>query len=580
MSMSSPDESDFTGDPRDDIAAAVASLRAGEFADYDVRARALTRDGTSDRLWVSLARAHGTEVDLFERLLAWPRETFRASLYRLAPAVSHLPTLSLADARGFLDYAARSEISYGHLLAEQLRPHFAANPELAWSLIDDLRQHAGRPTQVRRIWAGSFASAAPEPAARAAASLLLTAAGEPSLGAVLLQYLPMADSAVSGVLLSDEDQVVGALVAAAPSVGEDAWFALSALANLSSKAMESLGLGVAAAETQAVLAMAALVSRVGAPTVGATNQPTQAIVRALIAHAVKTEAVRTAVDSAVASLLYRDSLRALVRECVVDLGGVGPNVTELLPAVMEALEGHPEDFELLLTAWLVAEGVRFNNVRSLLSRCVSMRAPATLHVPTFAAASTTRKVVAARRLLSLTHHGPVLCQFIACLAETPALQPYGLELAAQMLNAAYAEYPNATFEFLQPRTRSAQRREPYAHVYRAILSNALRWRRVLQRLPRLQELRTGEAQRQALQAVRQRINRDIMKAAEDGSVMAVFATKVNIAQGRRSATHTAFGPPQVVEMQRHSYAIELPSSELADPVGGLVRRRQQLMASQ
>lgn len=562
----------------DSFAALIGLLRDGDFAEYDKRSRPLASGPGSEQLWGALALAHGKDFDLLERLLAWPSEAARGSLYRLAPAVARLPALSLADARRFLDYAARFEVPYWHVLSQQLQSHFATQPDLPRAMIEELG-HAEASALRRRVWAGALAMGAPVSAAGVAVELVLAENDRARLGTVLLQYLPVADSPVATVLLDREDSVVARLVALTPTLGEDAWFALTSLSSISPGAADALTAGVAAADEFAILAAAEVVSKASQPTFGASTHPLQAIVRSLITHAMTTDPVRRAVDTALASRLYSDGVRHTILECLVELGGANGNVLELLPQVAEALEDRHEDFSLLFTTWLVAEGVNFNNLRALLSRCISMRAPATLHVATFAAAPMDRKVVGARRLLALTHHGPVLCKFIACLAESPALQPTGLEFAAKLLNAAYQEYPNATVEFLQARTRSNQRHEPHASVYRGVLANATRWGRVLQRLPRLQELRIDETQRRALHAVRQRINRDIMKAAETGSLMAAFATKVNIAQGHRSATHMGFGAPQVVEMHHHSYAVELPSSELADPVGGLVRRRQQLIAS-
>jgi hypothetical protein len=70
-----------------------------------------------------------------------------------------------------------------------------------------------------------------------------------------------------------------------------------------------------------------------------------------------------------------------------------------------------------------------------------------------------------------------------------------------------------------------------------------------------------------------------MRGAAERSVFASIFTNVHLAQGRRFATHTAHGAPQIAEMQQASHSIELPSSELADPVGGMLRRAKTLSAS-
>jgi hypothetical protein len=148
-----------------------------------------------------------------------------------------------------------------------------------------------------------------------------------------------------------------------------------------------------------------------------------------------------------------------------------------------------------------------------------------------------------------------------------------------MLNEAFAEYPAATLEFLESRTGSLVDGAPSARMYREFLEHASGWREVLASLPRLNELRPTDTQLYALHGVRQRMNREIMRVAEERSIFAAMTTRVQIAQGRRFASHTTFGPAQVVDMQEASHSVELPSSELADPVGGMLRRAKALEGS-
>ena len=141
-----------------------------------------------------------------------------------------------------------------------------------------------------------------------------------------------------------------------------------------------------------------------------------------------------------------------------------------------------------------------------------------------------------------------------------------------MLNYLFVEYPSSTEEFLKRKVGLVSRTSTFSHVYRGVYANTLRWKRVLRQLPNLQELRPTDAQLLKFGQLRARQNAEILRIAEERSVFAQISTKINIRQGHRFASHTKFGPPQIAEMSQLSRSMELPSSERADPVGGILRR--------
>lgn len=497
----------------------------------------------------------------------------------LLPAVEHVRLLSVSDGERFLEFAERVPQSHRYSVAQLLRPHVHRSPELGKQLGELLRSGTVKGEGSIRIWAAAFAGGASLDAGEYAVGLCAGSAGDVVLMAVLLQFLPVADEAVRAAIVSAEADLAHALTGMAPAPSDDAWQALTAIADVSATAMNALQQAVEGGKAGAAAAMGYWFQRLTTPTVGATAIPVEHLLAQLLRRAIHDEQVRSVVDSAISGMLHRASLRPAVIQCIGVLRSVDGDLGDLFPETMNGICEQPGEFTRLLTEWLLAEGVAFAAVRSLLAHCSQQRAQVSLDPIVFGAASASRKVVAARRLLSWTHNGPVLCQFIACLAELPALQPDGLSMAAQMLNEAFAEYPNATEEFLRARTRAEGRREPFAPVYRGVYANVVRWRLVLRRLPQLNELRPTDAQLHALRAMRQRVNRDILRGAAEKSVLASIFTNVHLAQGRRFATHTAHGTPQVAQMQQASHSIELPSSDLADPVGGMLRRARALAAS-
>lgn len=557
----------------------IDALQAGRHSDYEALVAAFVKAQSEEALWPALAEAHGIAFNVFERLSAWPAEGVRLAMRRLMPVVGYVQSMSEAEGKQFLQFAERVPQSFRHSVSELLRPLLARNPDVGEKLGEAIRRGEVLGDGSTRVWAGAFAEGASLQASQYAVSLRSGAAADVALMAVLLQFLPVANRQVLAVLQPFEAELATSITSAAPALSYDVWHALTAMAGLSQTAMNFLQQSVEAGEPTALAAVANWLHVVSTPTVGATAVPIERLVTDMLRHAIQNPDVRAGVDSAVAGLLYRASLRPLMLQCVDALRGVDEDLNDFFPDTFNSISEKPDDFTRLLTEWLLAEDIAFAAVRSLLARCSQQRAHVALDPAVFGMAKPARKVIAARRLLALTHNGPVLCQFIACLAETPSLQPDGLNFAAQMLNEAFAEYPAATEEFLKSRTTTAERQAPFAFVYRGMYASVLRWRLVLRRLPRLNELRPADAQLQALRAMRQRVNREIMRGAAQKSVFASIFTNVHLAQGRRFATHTAHGAPQIVEMQQASHSIELPSSELADPVGGMLRRAKALSAS-
>ncbi|SDI25312.1 hypothetical protein SAMN05216603_1294 [Pseudomonas benzenivorans] len=550
----------------------IESLRESQWQQYEELVGSIRNQAETQDLWVVLGESHGRDVDLLAQLLAWPTDRLRAVVNRLLPAVGKIPELSVSDALRLLQLAERLQPSYWYSVSEQLRPHIAANPQLGQQVGELLRTPGSPGHGALRVWAGAFSTEAPETAAQFALSLATGDPGDSRLLAALIQFLPMDDAAVHALLEPKEADLSKLLWNATSTLESTAWTALTRLTALSPSAMDILEQGIERGEIEATLAVADWMYQVSTPTVGASGVPIDNLVRQLLQTAIAHEQARARVDDGVAGLLHRTALRQYVLPCVTELGNVDASVAEMFPDIFAGVCDAPDDFHQILTGWLLSPDVTFSAVGSLLSLCSREQAPVGLDAATFSLAMPERQVVAARRLLALSHHGPLLCSFIAVLAETPALQPVGLDMAVQMLNEAFAEYPSATVEFLETRTRPASRKEPYAHAYRSVYANALRWRRVLARLPRLYELRPTDTQLHALRSVKQRMNRDIMRGAAERSIFASLFTSVHVAQGRRFASHNNFGAPQVAEMAEASHSIELPSSELADPVGGMLRR--------
>jgi hypothetical protein len=252
------------------------------------------------------------------------------------------------------------------------------------------------------------------------------------------------------------------------------------------------------------------------------------------------------------------------------------DVVSAFPEVFASLADHTEIFGRVMTYWLLDEGTCFDSLSSLLGLCSNGRAPVVLDEGVFAAHASAQWVKAARRLLALTHHGPTLCRFCGLIAGMSRLGPVRLNLAGQMLDKAFNEYPQATFAFLETQTSTVAPDAAERAVYQQIHANARAWHEVLARLPKRKELVPGDADLQVLRSRKARINRKVMQMATERSVFAGIITHLNVAQGRKFVSHSPSGGSEVVEMAQSSHVVELPASELADPMRGLLERQHLL----
>ena len=552
---------------------AVSALRESRWADYETIIRELLGGGKEERIGEGMAAAHPAEINLFDRLSVWPNGRGRLGLYHLLSAIGKLPVFDLTDAMCVLESASRLEPSYQHRIAENIRPHIAKRPALGSEVGELLRTVGKADEAICRVWAGAFSLAAPQEAAAYVIRLLTGTSFDSQLLALLAHFLPFESLAHSTELNANEKKIADILLDSVPQQGLLAWTALTCIAEVSSSAMRHLLEALDAEEPQAARAMADALYRVKRTSVGISAEPLDSIVKRLLAIGLQNEQVCGFIDRGIESLLFQDALRPSTVPCLYDLCIAEENVTELFSATFAGLSDKNQDFAYVLTNWLLRPDATFKAIGGLLSRCTMQQAPVGLDAVGFAAASTERRLKAARRLLALTHNGPTLCQFIACIAEMTVLGTERLEIASQMLNEAFAEYPGATEDFLREKTQATSRSDPVAAVYRGVYANVLRWRRVLAKLPVLKELRPTDSELHVLRMMRQRVNRDILRRAAAQSIFADLVTSVHVAQGRRFASHTSFGLADIVEMSQASHSVELPSSEIADPMRGLIQRK-------
>ena len=490
----------------------------------------------------------------------------------LLPVVGQLPSLSLSDAKQLLGFAEAIDHSYRHVPIEQLSPHISARPELGRELGAYLRNIDSPGEASVIVWAGSFAGGAPKVAAAYLAELLTGGGTDTRLAVILTTCLPNRDQEVKKIVASHDPSLVNAIAGSTEALGAAAWNALCFMANQSGKAAGVLRDALLAGARDATIAIANSLRQVKDPAAnGVTGTPLAELVDYLLFIGFHDADLRHDIDAAVSVLFLRPLLRPVVTDCVKKLGAAGQDVVVLYPRVFGTLASKRDEFATVMTDWLTSPDTCFSSLASLLSMCANGRAPVVLDDAVFAAQTTERRLKAARRMLAFTHNGPILCEFCALIAEMKVLGTERFNLAGQMLDKAFLEFPAATEAFLESKT-IALVNDPDAHIYRDIYANALQWRGVLEKLPHRKEILPTDLEMQALRNMSRRFHREVMRLASERSFFSKFCSNTYVAQGKKFAIHTANGVPQISHMAEMTHSVELPSSELADPMRGLIER--------
>lgn len=569
----------------DQLRTAHEALREVRLTDYVVAIRAIADLAEREAVWTALGKEHGKSLDLIGLLEAWPQEDKSSAFRFLAPAVAHARALTVSEVLSLVQLAASVPQADGYYLHKVLVEVFKSAPPLAAKVGDRLREDAISASDQRwELWARAFSQADAPAAAKYVLELRIATPDERLRLALLVERLQVADSIVEQSLRPRADEFAQALLLEAPTAGTQFsahWSALCRLAEVSSLAMEAVLAAARRGERPALVALANWLRGRASDEVGACHTPLTQLVDLLLEKSLADDELPTqAVDGTVQSLLYNQNLRQLILPCLERLGAVGAPVAEVFTEAFSALSDFPGAPERLLTAWLVRKDASFSAIQSMLHRFAGPHGAIGLDAATFMGAPLERQEAALKRLLVLTMDGAILCSFVALLAESPNFQPVGLPFARRLLNDVFIEYPSATEEFLNARSKDLDPKAPYASMYQSVGQNVDRWKRVLEELPRLKELKPSETEWLAIRALAIRFSRDVNRRAEQESILGqLFAKKVHIAQGRKSTSLFGPGAMQVIRFGEFSQSVEFPSSHVSDPLGAEIRRKTILAAS-
>lgn len=557
------------------LAERLALLVNGQYAEL----RNLTRDQDdqqNQQLYQQLADADMQEVDILECFERWLPLNPYAACHCLLPALSLSSRADATRLGRLLRLVPEHDDSLPHHIGDALQVRFSRQPSLALELARCFDSGVPIIGKACQVWAISFAMAQPVAAAQFVVDRLGTSTTDIRAIKALVVTLPWRSDEVRAVIGPHHHALLTWLAGLVETDAEGAWYCLVELGQFEVDAYrlvaEALDVGVPVAASN----VARSIFRIDGAVYGVNSVPLDDVLRRLVAMACEDAAICGNVDLALSSCLRKPNQRPIAIDCLRALGD-GPD--DALNRFDATFKGLPDDaalFKDVLTGWLLSPTASFQVIRAMLSVVSAQRARAELDEQLLAKATPLARIKLIRRLLGLLGDGPALCQFGTDIARMKTLGNAGLELANEMFNLLKDEFPQATEEFLKPLAASHLRRERGAVIFRGVYASVLRWKRHLERLPSRPELRVGDADELTLRSARIKLNAIIQRGAEEMSVFASVMKKVHIAQGRRFTSHTENGPMQINSMGQYSHSIELPSSELSDPMRGYIHRMKML----
>lgn len=552
----------------------LSLLVNGQFAEL----RKLTKgqaERQNQQFHQRLAEADMREIDLLDAFERWVPVNQYAACHTVLAA---LGLSSRADAQRLMRLLRMLQEGIdprANYISEALQAQFTRELALPLELAACFDNDGPITDTACRVWAVAFAMAQPV----AAAKFLIDRLGQIGSNELrsvkaLAAAIPWRSVEIRKVLAQHRQPLRNWLTGLLETDADGAWYCLVEFGQFDVDAYALVADGLERGISPAALHVARSLFSVDGTAYGANNAPLADVLQRLVTLACADASLCDNVDLALSSCLRKQNQRPIAMDCLRRLESGPEDIFERFDSTFYALGEDAPLFRKILTDWLLSPTASFEVIGAMLNLIALNRAPGGLDEELFAQASPLTRTKAVRRILGLLADGGALCQFAADIARMVSLGNSGLELATQMFNILKDEFPHATEEFLKPLAASAHRQERGAPIFRGVYATVLAWKRHLERLPRRLELRIGDLDALALRSARMKQQAEIHRGAEAMSVFASIMNKVHIAQGHRFTSHMEDGPMPISDMGHFSHAIELPSSELSDPMRGLLHRMQ------
>ena len=553
---------------------AFAALKAGQFDAYIAEAKKALDGEGRDTFWKELAAQHPQHINVMDVLSTWPSERDYEIDTVLSPVLAYFPIINREEFRKLLEIISVRH-GWAYSVLTEVAKYLGRNSALAIEFAEEMETGNEIDNAIRMAWAETFSSGAPRTASEYFASYFRSHGRLPAEMKMLLLGLPESELSEQRAFAEMGDALVNAIISPADQ-DEYVWLAVVKLGSVVPYASDVLIQAVISCNLNAVRALAGALTRLNAAEWGAQKLSLEGVLESLVLASTNDKDATSRIDHVISMLISRQATKKSALEFLTTLATKDDDFTQIFPSAFQAVFRDRTEFSVLLTNWLLQPRANFDAISHLIEFHHSQGGSVNLDDKLILAADLPRLVKLIRRVLVLTFYGPSMCEYAGEILRIEGLGQTGLNLGVQMLNEIYSEYPGAAEDYVRKKVEKVDKGTPVGAIYQGFLEHILKWRDFLHDLPDVAELRASSLENTALNNVKNRVSRDIHKGAEEKSVFASLVSKSTIVQGARFAAYNRNGPPSVAKMVRSSHSFELPSSELADPLRGLIRRHRLL----
>lgn len=526
-----------------------------------------------ERIQNEIAALH-CDLNLFSLLNEITHDSYMSSIYLILPSVKKIKIRTEKDIYALSEYSRKIDSGFLEVVADEIAVSLKERPEFAITLLEKIGKKKEALDAALLAWAIAYAKAFSEKAfeflEQSNASLLINSFLYVSLLMNLTRKTRFED-----FVRNHHDDVIANIM----TLGDEnpashiAWQVLCEVSEFSTVATQHLRRLISEGGLPIARAFLFKFGTRNQKNITVEKIPLREFLIPILHIAIQNNEMEMQYGAILARLILnkdtRDEIFSVMQYAEENLE---VDLTEKFDSLSHAIIGDADLFRVLLTKRLMDKNSDSIALRNLLQFCIVGQTECDIDEESFSLAAFEQRRRMMARLIAYTHNGPSLCRFAAVFAESEKMQPDGLAIAKSIVEYAILEYPDSAEKFFSEKKKIKTSPKNAASLYSSAMKYLIRSRTERNALPILDELKPSSSQRLAMIHQDIKTNREINRAAEEKSIFSSIAKKVKILQGKKVATIMYDGRTSITEMSNISYSIELPRSERADPVGGLMRR--------
>lgn len=523
----------------------------------------------------TIASIH-SELNLFEFLakLTEPDPRFAINLVLEAAKLIHSPTLD--DVYNLMLFVNQTEPALSYQAIWLLEEVSRANIELMPNLLNRLKASGIVGHMAYLAWAGAYSKNFPLESIKLISEIDADETVNNLIRIALYNNLESSVLEVAKFRAEFSHTILPSVIKFTTEHPSSylGWQVLCILSDFCSEAAQHLN---AIPQTPNTLAKGVLlrwISQKRSSVITIESLPVQEILLEIMPLALVESEIHMLFDAVVSQMLSREETAADGLAIFYALKTSDSEPSDILNLSSHAIFRSPKLFSEILADWLMAKDASSTAIRALLQQCNLGAAPCRLDDSRFQGGTPHERKRAVMRILGHTHNAPTLARFTEDFLQTTAKHPDGILAAKAILDFMLTEYPSFSTAFLEKKVSESKKDSTEFAVYNQAYLFAKAYDDARQELPTLNELAPSSQQQIAMHQRNVRSQREIGRIASEKSIISQFANQVTILQGTRVATLMPNGALNVTEMHSMTYSIELPMSERADPLGGMINRSE------